>query len=237
MLVEISDVELSISPSIFGKKDLVSKLKRVTDIVFSENEYDEKLLHEINITGTFLLHGKTGTGKTTLAHEVIKHVENEYGVTPYRVDVSLIITSGLGDTLKNFESVFSEIKGKSDTGILVLLDEFDRFVVDRGSKLELSELKRSLLSIMDFFSSLKHSDKIMLIAITNYIDSIDSALLRRFSFIESVGVTEEEIFEYYQSKLDLYEKSGITLTDSEIKRCKTIADLKRELRSKFIGKR
>jgi hypothetical protein len=41
MLVEISDVELSISSSLFGKKDLISKLKRVTDIVFSEDEYDE----------------------------------------------------------------------------------------------------------------------------------------------------------------------------------------------------
>lgn len=236
MLVEISDVELSISSSLFGKKDLLSKIKRVTDIVFSEEKFDEQLLHEIDITGTFLLHGKTGTGKTTLAHEVIKYIENKYGVTPYRIDVSSIITSGLGDTLKNFESVFSEIREKSDTGILVLLDEFDRFVVDRSSKLELSELKRSLLSIMDFFSSLKHSDKIMLIAITNYLESIDSALLRRFSFVESVDVTEEEILEYYQSKLVLYEKGGITLTDSEIKNCKTIAELKRQLRNKFIGK-
>ncbi|OOE45388.1 ATP-binding protein [Salinivibrio kushneri] len=235
MLVEINDVELSIISSLFGKKDLASKLKKVTDIVFSEHEYDEKLLHEIDITGTFLLYGKTGAGKTTLAHEVIKYVENKYGVTPYRIDVSSIITSGLGDTLKNFESVFSEIKKKSDTGVLLLLDEFDRFVVDRGSEVELSELKRSLLSIMDFFSSLKHSDKIMLIAITNYIESIDSALLRRFSFIESVDVTEEEILEYYQANSELYGRSGLTLTDLEIKNCKTIADLKRKLRNKFIG--
>ncbi|PSU60018.1 ATP-binding protein [Photobacterium phosphoreum] len=235
MLVEISQCEVSSSSPLFGKKDLLYKFKRVADIVFSEITIDDELLLELDVTGTFLLHGKTGTGKTTLAYEVIKYVEEKYSVTPYRIDVASLITSRLGDTLKNFESVFSDIKDKSDAGVLVLLDEFDRFVVDRDSKVEISELKRSLLSIMDFFSSLKHSDRIMLIAVTNYIDSIDSALLRRFSFVDDVSVSESEIMDYYRTKEDLYNKYDIALTDSEIGKCETIAGLKRELRKKFIG--
>ncbi|EKD9042297.1 AAA family ATPase [Vibrio parahaemolyticus] len=235
MLVEISEIELSNCPALFGKRKLLHKFKKVADIIFGDENNDEELLREIDVTGTFLLYGKTGTGKTTLAYEVIKYVEDKYSVTPYRIDTASIITSALGETLKNFESVFSDIKKKSDSGVLVLLDEFDRFVVDRDSKVEISELKRSLLSIMDFFSSLKYSDKIMLIAVTNYKDSIDSALLRRFSFIDEVAVTKNEVLEYYESKQEMYSHNDLILSDSDIKKCNTIAELKKELRNKFIG--
>ncbi|MEZ9777644.1 ATP-binding protein [Vibrio sp. 10N.261.54.A5] len=235
MLVEISENEVKEAPALFGKRELFCKFKRVSDIVFGEELLNDELLRELDVTGTFLLHGKTGTGKTTLAYEVIKLVEKDYGVSPYRIDVASIITSGLGDTLKNFDSVFNDIRSKSDTGVLVLLDEFDRFVVDRDSKVELSELKRSLLSIMDFFSSLKYSDKIMLIAVTNYLDSIDKALLRRFSFIESVDVSSAEVLGYYRSKEELYKANSIALSESEVEQCKTIAELKSVLRKKLIG--
>ena len=228
MLVEINDSDLSATPKPFGKKELISKCIKVADIIFKEEKPDSELLKEIGLTGTFLLHGPTGTGKTTLAYEVIRHVEDKYGVTPYRIDISSVITSGLGDTVKNFERVFDELKKKLDTGVLIFLDEFDRFVVNRESDIELSELKRALLSIMDFFSSIQYSDRIMLIAITNYIESIDSALLRRFSFVEKVIVTPEEIKDYYQSKKNIFNKNGIELSKCEVEKCETIAELKHQ---------
>ncbi|HCE1878487.1 ATP-binding protein [Vibrio parahaemolyticus] len=235
MLVEISDLEMSRYAPPFGRDSLLNQCRKVADVIFSDNNLSESLLKEIELTGTFLYYGKTGTGKTTTAFEIIRYVESKYGVTPYRVDVSSIITSRLGDTVKNFESVFTDIRENSNNnGALILLDEFDRFVVNRDSDVEISELKRSLLSMMDFFSSIQWSDKLFLIAITNHIESIDPALRRRFSFIEEISSTQDEVKDYYKSKKDFFESHCLTLPEEVVSDCLTIAELKQEIRKVYL---
>ena len=118
--------------------------------------------------------GPPGCGKTATAEAL----SNELGVPLLYVRFDAVVSSLLGETAANLRKVFDY----ASRGIWVLLfDEFDAIGRSRDDATEHGELKRvvnAFLQMLDRFTS-----RTLVIAATNFEQSLDPALWRRFDEI------------------------------------------------------
>lgn len=133
-----------------------------------------------------LLYGPPGTGKTSLGFYIAAQLN-----LPVRyVRVSDMISSRLGETMKNISNIFAAPGNE-----IIFIDEFDAFAKTRIDTNDVGELKRivnSIIQTLDFVGS----EKVVIVA-TNLVDSIDPAILRRFPFkIEVPALNTEEKREF-----------------------------------------
>lgn len=130
--------------------------------------------YHIPVSNKLLLYGDSGCGKTMTAKVIANHLNKKLVI----VNLATIISSKLGETAKNLESLFKETQYES---MVLLLDEFDSLgqIRDYDNK-DNSEMKRvvnAIIQLMDYFPQ-----KSILIAATNQIHMIDEALRRRFEW-------------------------------------------------------
>src|SRR5690606_18841705 len=130
--------------------------------------------YQIPVGNKLILHGETGCGKTMTAKVIANHLNKKLVI----VNLATIISSKLGETAKNLETLFKEAQYES---MVLLLDEFDSLgqIRDYDNK-DNSEMKRvvnAIIQLMDHFPQ-----KSILIAATNQIHMIDDALKRRFEW-------------------------------------------------------
>ena len=130
--------------------------------------------YKIPISNKLLLYGESGTGKTMTAKVIANHLNKKLVI----VNLATIISSKLGETAKNLDTLFKETQYES---MVLLLDEFDSLgqIRDYDNK-DNSEMKRvvnAIIQLMDYFPQ-----KSILIAATNQIQMIDEALKRRFEW-------------------------------------------------------
>ena len=160
----------------------------------------------IRYTNAVLLHGVSGTGKTTFAQYVAKSL----GLPFFYVSITQLIDCYLGKTGQNLESVF---EFANSMPCVLVLDEIDqigsRRLDDGGTS---GEMKRVLITILQNLDRLPND--VILIAATNRPDVLDEALVRRFavrhevtrlSFAESVRFTTD-----YMSKTGLGWTGSVT---------------------------
>ena len=133
-----------------------------------------------------LLFGDSGTGKTTFGR-YIAHISQ----LPFcYLKFSSLIDSYMGMTAKNIEKAFSFVLS---TPCVFMLDELDSIGINRaassysGSDGEASRITITLMQELD-----KLPNDVILLAATNRIDRIDSALLRRFSEKHEVKPLNDE---------------------------------------------
>lgn len=163
-------------------RKIEEEIRGLIDISMSDNS-NSSLCEFFDIKGTVLLYGIPGTGKTSVMHNCMSYALKTYGADCYELFTSSIIESELGKATKNLTSAIQEFEEKKK-GIL-FIDEMDRLCVKRESD-EISELKRMLVEVMQFFDRLKLTDKKIVLCCTNVIEQIDSALLRRFTVCEEI---------------------------------------------------
>lgn len=116
-----------------------------------------------------LFHGRPGTGKTSLATQLAKHVERP--LLSYRV--SDLQSKWVGETEKNIASMF--LRASRDGGVL-FLDEADSLLRSRiGARAgwEVSQVNE-LLQQMERFRGI-------FICSTNLLENLDPASIRRFT--------------------------------------------------------
>ncbi len=152
-----------------------------------------------------LLYGPPGTGKTTLGF----YISSQLNLPIRYVKVTDVISSRLGETMKNISDIFHSPKKE-----VIFIDEFDAFAKTRSDGNDVGELKRivnSLIQTLDFYAS----NKVVIVA-TNLIETLDSAILRRFPFKIEVGVlTETEKKDFFLFLSGKLEGSKISLSSSE----------------------
>ncbi len=160
----LSDREYKISVEIMRMSKVAAKLKEMG----------------ISYRNTTLLYGESGTGKTTFGR-YIAHITN----LPFcYLKFSSLIDSYMGVTSRNLSKVFDFIK---TTPCVFMIDEIDTIGMNRATNTDGSagkEMERTTITIMQELDNI--SNDVILLAATNRIDKIDSAILRRFSMTHEV---------------------------------------------------
>lgn len=145
-----------------------------------EKEYlaKERLAHHgLKPRKKILFYGLSGCGKSMGAERIAW----DLGLPFYKVRFDTIISSYLGESATNLQSLFDSLE---DYPCVLLLDEFDIIGKQRnvGSN-DVGEIHRIVNILLGLLE--EYDGKGILIATTNFEGSLDNALFRRFDdFIE-----------------------------------------------------
>jgi len=133
---------------------------------FTKTPEKERLLPCVSVC----LHGPPGTGKTALA----RHLANELERPLIVKRASDLLSMFVGGTEANLSEAFCE--ASEENGIM-LIDEVDTFLLDRSGTLRSWEVTQ----VNEFLTQLEQFRGIFF-ATTNRFESLDAAVLRRFTF-------------------------------------------------------
>jgi len=134
-------------------------------------------------TRRLLFCGPSGCGKTATAEAVASHL----GIPLLYVRFDSVVSSLLGETAANVRKVFDYA---SRGQWVVFFDEFDAIARSRDDATEHGEIKRvvnSFLQLLDNFTG-----RSLVIAATNFEQSLDPAIWRRFDDVLRFGLPNPE---------------------------------------------
>ena len=133
-----------------------------------------------------LLHGPPGTGKTLLA----KAVAQESGAQFFSQSASSFVEMFAGLGAARIRRLFSEARKHSPA--IIFIDELDAVGGKRGSDIsgEREQTLNQLLVEMDGFNS---ADRIVVMAASNLLEKLDTALLRPGRFDRQVFVSPPDV--------------------------------------------
>lgn len=137
---------------------------------FIQGWINKDKLGKIKPVSRILMSGPPGCGKTMTA----KAIAYEIGLTIAYVKIDSLISMYLGQTSVNIGNIFDFAKKRR---CILFLDEFDAIASSRSFE-DSGEMKRVLNSILQNMDLI--GDDVVLIAATNMIENLDSAVIRRF---------------------------------------------------------
>ena len=166
----------------------------------------------IKAGGFILLEGPAGTGKTTFA----KAAACSLGMTFAEVNANSLVDSYIGKTGKNIDALFAEARALAEQKgepVVLFLDEIDYLAQRRGGENKTAaEAVPALIKQMDGFST--GADNIVLIAATNIKQSLDPAVLSRFSHVINIPLpTEAERKKLFAAKLKMLDDADLSALD------------------------
>ncbi|MBU1008257.1 AAA family ATPase [Candidatus Dependentiae bacterium] len=188
---------------VLGQNSAIQEVSQVVDFLKNPKKY-----HELGaeIPKGILLEGPPGCGKTLLA----RAVAGESGCTFVYATGSSFINKYVGTGADNLRKLFDQ--ARSQAPAIVFIDEIDAIGSREGDEnQEYRNTINQLLSLMDGF---KKEDNIIVIAATNFVKNLDSALTRpgRFDRVVKVGLPNkngrEAILRYYFEKIKLAHSTG-----------------------------
>ena len=158
-----------------GERPILERIKKMSN---AATLLREKHIPFLNAT---LLCGESGTGKTAFA----KYMANCLGKPFYYINFSRLISSNLGQTSKNIYDVFRYV---SEQDCVLMLDEIDCISIERrnassGQGVD-GEMARIVITLMQCLDTARND--MTIIAATNRMDMMDSALLNRFHTVHEV---------------------------------------------------
>lgn len=130
----------------------------------------EKGLGTAGIRG-ILLFGLPGCGKTLLA-QAFAGESNRYFFNVSPADIN---SKWIGESQHNVKRFFAQAKKRSPS--VLFIDELDSVGFSRGEEQAHTDQKSTINQILIEFNSLRDSD-VVVIATTNFISTLDSALIR-----------------------------------------------------------
>lgn len=173
---ELSNL-LSVSFPSYRISDLVIPKENESRIqrILKENRHLEKIKsHGLDSRRKLLLVGAPGCGKTMTASVIA----GELGLPLFTLRLDGLITKYLGETTQKLRMVFDSM---TETRGVFLFDEFDSIGSNRSLLNDVGEIKRVLNSFLIFLEQDLSSS--LIIAATNFSQSLDHALFRRFDDI------------------------------------------------------
>lgn len=122
-----------------------------------------------------LLHGPPGTGKTLLA----KALAGEAGVPFFAASGSQFVEMYVGVGASRVRSLFARAR-ESENGAVIFIDEIDAIggKRGRGANAANDEREGTLNELLVQLDGFNERDRIIVVAATNRIDTLDEALLR-----------------------------------------------------------
>lgn len=168
--------------------------EHVIDLIRHEERY--KLLG-INFPGAILLWGPPGCGKTFAVEKLVDHLDWPC----FSIDSGSIGSPFIHETGKKIAQIFEQAAQVSPS--VVVLDEIDAFLAARDSS---AGGQHRVEEVAEFLRSIPTAaaNKVLVIGMTNRLDSLDPAAIRRgrFDHILEVGMpSEAEVLSLLTAKL------------------------------------
>ncbi|MFN6468169.1 MAG: ATP-binding protein [Nostoc sp. SerVER01] len=221
-------------PSLVSAYPITNRIKEF-QLDFSQvkglNEEKEKLTRLLKLQskghkgsiGGILFYGLPGCGKTLLANAFANESERYF----FKFSPADIVSVWIGQSQKNIRDIFAQAKKKAPS--VLFIDELDSIGFNRNEDNAHTDQKATINQLLIELNNLQNSD-VIVIAATNYLSGIDSALKRsgrldwKIPIFPPDRVERIDLFKHYLSKIDmnqlvnfeiLAEKSG-KLTSSDI---------------------
>lgn len=152
--------------------------KAIVDKMLSIYLASKKLTElKISYLPTLMLYGESGCGKTELA----RYIAYKANLPFVYVRFSNLVNSRLGETQKNIANIFDYIK---NAPCVLCFDEIDTIGMARGQTDDVGEMNRIVITLMQEMDRLISG--VIVIGTTNRFESLDKALIRRFSLQHEV---------------------------------------------------
>ena len=179
--VEVEETKLpSVTyEDIGGLGDIVPKIREMIEVPLRRPEVFERL--GIEPPKGVLLHGPPGTGKTLIA----KAVANESGAHFISLAGPEIFSKWYGQTEQNLRKVFDD--AEKNAPAIIFIDEIDAIAPKREQVTGEVE-RRTVSQLLTLMDGLKSRGRVIVIAATNRVNSLDPALRRSGRFDREIEV-------------------------------------------------
>lgn len=176
--------------------------EHVVDIIVHQKRY--KALG-VGFPAAVVLHGPPGCGKTFAVEQLIEYL----GWPSFQIDASSVASPYIHETSKKVAEVFE--KAIQNSPSVLVIDEMEAFLADRGmggggSHHRVEEVAEFLRRIPE-----ASANEVLIVAMTNRIDMIDSAIMRRGRFDHVIKVdyaSAEEVLALLGKLLETLPKDG-----------------------------
>ncbi len=159
--------------------------EHVIDIIFNTEKYQAL---GIDFPSAIVLHGPPGCGKTFAVERLVEFID----WPSYSIDSNSVGSPYIHETSKKISEVFD--KAIDCAPSVVVIDEMESFLSDRrsGSSSGLHHVEEVAEFLRRIPEAIKN--KVLIISMTNLIEMIDPAILRRgrFDHIIEVGMPSRE---------------------------------------------
>lgn len=185
---EVAGLERGIPFALAGRPLLEDFFnEHVIDIVRNKERYAAL---GIGFPSAVVLYGPPGCGKTFAVEQLVNYL----GWPSFQIDASSVASPYIHETSKKVAEVFNKAMNNSPS--VLVIDEMEAFLADRdsgggGSNHRVEEVAEFLRRIPE-----ATKNEVLVIAMTNKIEMIDSAIMRRGRFdhiIEVPPATEVEV--------------------------------------------
>lgn len=177
---------------IYGNNDLKTELMNIVKLFQYETSifnHKNNVLDKINYPKGFILHGEAGVGKTMFAKAIAK----ECNLPFISISGSTFNSRYVGDGKDLIQLLFSTLRQVAP--VILFIDEIDA-IGQRNSNTasHADEIINQLLAEIDGVNT-NPNKPIMIIGATNYVDKLDSALIRPCRFDKIFKVEKPTVFD------------------------------------------
>ncbi|MGY2735565.1 cell division protease FtsH [Sphingomonas sp. UYP23] len=158
--------------------------EHVVDIVANETRYAAL---GIGFPGGVILEGPTGCGKTFAVEKLVEHL----GWRSFSIDASSVASPYIHETSRKVAEIFTEAIKAAPA--VIVIDEMDAFLADR----DVGTGHHRVEEVAEFLRRIPEASaaRVLVIGMTNKIELIDPAILRRGRFDHVVRVDHAELEE------------------------------------------
>lgn len=169
--------------------------EHIVDIIFNADRYQAL---GIDFPSAIILHGPPGCGKTFAVERLVEFIDWPC----YSIDSNSVGSPYIHETSKKISGVFDQAIDGAPS--IIVIDEMESFLSDRrsGSSSGLHHIEEVAEFLRRIPEAIKN--KVLIIAMTNLIEMIDPAILRRgrFDHVIEVGMpSREEVASLVESLL------------------------------------
>jgi SpoVK/Ycf46/Vps4 family AAA+-type ATPase len=198
-VVSISDDLSDLVQETFPQSDSTSLVvsdalrNRISRVVKEFGQTEKLAKHGLRNRRKILLSGPPGTGKTMTASVLAKQTS----LPLFTVQIDRLVTKYLGETGAKLRQIFAMIRKRPG---VYLFDEFDAIGAQRGLENDVGEMRRVLNALLQFIEA--DDSQSIIVAATNSLGSLDTALFRRFDDILNYGKpSRDEIVSLIKNRL------------------------------------